>query len=162
MHLHVGAARSPNSTTLHFDNISPAHLSDSSFTFASTPGPTDIRADLEANCAAGNLSAPYNAALQLIFTTPPGCCPPDNNTTLLQARWTVGWGEVQRVHEGCLPHLPRSARTQFNEDLAYFMLIRGPWAWIGYSWEWCAPHYDMPAGLFVDYGDPVDTCSEVR
>ncbi len=36
--------------------------------------------------------------------------------------------------------------------------VRGPWAWIGYDWDFCAPMHDMPPELFLDYGDPVGTC----
>ena len=72
-----------------------------------------------------------------------------------------------------------------TQDLATFLLTRGPFAWIGYQWVgcvFCSPEihvppapkglcdpaaattgvYERPPGLDVDYGTPVDaTCSEV-
>lgn len=103
-----------------------------SFSFVSTPGPANIAGVLRSACSAGNTSSLYNAPLMHILTTPPECCPPNGNTTLLQ----------------------------FDQDVAFFMLVRGPTAWIGYGWEWCAETYEMPPALFLDYGDPLGTCSE--
>lgn len=101
------------------------------FTNVGTPGPADIRASLEQLCAQGSGGAQYNAAALYLLTTPRECCPPDRNTTL----------------------------TQFAEDLAWFQLVRGPWSYIGYGWEWCALG-DAPPALSLDYGDPIGTCAE--
>jgi hypothetical protein len=102
------------------------------FTFVSTPGPGEAAATIRALCAEGTGGAQYNAAAQYLLTTPAECCPPDRNTTLLQ----------------------------FEQDLAFFQLVRGPWSFVGYGWEWCATDYQMPPGLFLDYGDPLGTCAE--
>jgi hypothetical protein len=68
-------------------------------------------------------------------------------------------------------------------DLASFLLVRGPWAWLGYNWAYCgcggAPGpgpqpglgarfpwrmdcggYPRPASLDVDYGEPTGLCAE--
>jgi hypothetical protein len=105
-----------------------------SFTIVGTPGPDSIASNLATLCAAGNSSSLWSVALFHQLTIPSNCCPPPpvRNTTLLQ----------------------------FSEDLAYFMLVRGPWAWIGYSWDFCAAHHTMPPELFLDYGDPVNTCEQ--
>jgi len=42
----------------------------------------------------------------------------------------------------------------FEHDLATFLLIRGPFAWMGYAWVGCAVTYDFPAALHLDYGQP--------
>ena len=63
------------------------------------------------------------------------------------------------------------APVQFAQDLATFLLIRGPFAWMGTNWLGCsagaAPPgaaggaYVRPPGLNVDYGVPVDAaCAE--
>jgi hypothetical protein len=65
----------------------------------------------------------------------------------------------------------RSELPYFKQDLASFLLIRGPYAWLGYSWVGCNGEgaqaqrnpigYQFPAELGEDYGEPVDaTCSE--
>jgi len=48
----------------------------------------------------------------------------------------------------------------FNEDLATFLLVRGPFAWLGYGWVGCGVPYDFPDALKADYGVPQGTCSE--
>jgi len=101
-----------------------------SFTFISTPGADGIANTLQSACAAGINSNYYTSPLYHTFTTQPTCCPPNRNTTLLQ----------------------------FEEDLAFFLLVRGPFAWIGYNWDFCSPQHIMPPALFMDYGIPLNTC----
>jgi hypothetical protein len=48
----------------------------------------------------------------------------------------------------------------FSEDLASFLLIRGPYAWLGYGWVGCDVNYEFPAPLTFDYGVPQGICSE--
>ncbi len=48
----------------------------------------------------------------------------------------------------------------FNQDLATFLLIRGPYAWLGYGWVSCNIEYEFPDALKVDYGTPLGTCAE--
>jgi hypothetical protein len=102
-----------------------------SFHFLSTPSAAHIYSDLLSNCQQGEHSPLYTAPLMHILTTPPACCPATRNTTLLQ----------------------------FEQDLAYFMLVRGPWAWIGYNYEFCAERYTMPRALADDYGAALGTCA---
>jgi len=57
-----------------------------------------------------------------------------------------------------------------KEDLATFLLVRGDYAWLGYSWVGCANGAEPPGGggnqyvypqeFKVDYGTPVGQCSE--
>ena len=52
-----------------------------------------------------------------------------------------------------------------KQDAASFLLVRGPYAWLGFSWMGCnteqVHQYQRPGVLDVDYGTPTDTyCSE--
>lgn len=64
----------------------------------------------------------------------------------------------------------------FTQDLATFLLLRGPYAWLGYSWLGCssggeppgggAPPahgpFARPPGMDADYGEPLEVgCREV-
>ena len=61
----------------------------------------------------------------------------------------------------------------FNLDLATFLLVRGPYAWLGYSWDGCVgsvgpgpgasmPYvkYGLPKTVQADYGEPTSRCEE--
>jgi hypothetical protein len=50
-----------------------------------------------------------------------------------------------------------------DEDLAAFLLSRGPYAFFGYGWTGCidsAHPFTRPPSLDVDYGEPTNFCSE--
>ena len=51
--------------------------------------------------------------------------------------------------------------VDLHEDLANFLLIRGPYAWFGFGWRGCghALPYDR-ALLDADYGEPTGLCAE--
>ena len=85
-----------------------------------------------------------------------------------------------QLRQLCGPHSPSQASAlllQFTrnnhttpwplpypqQDLAAFLLARGPHALLGYAWAGCkAPStYQRPAGLDVDYGQPLNFCTEV-
>jgi hypothetical protein len=41
-------------------------------------------------------------------------------------------------------------------DLAFFLLIRGPYAWIGFNWIGCDyEHWALPPQLRIEYGEPL-------
>jgi len=42
----------------------------------------------------------------------------------------------------------------FSQDLATFLLVRGPYAYLGYAWVGCDVQYDFPEALSLDYGVP--------
>ena len=51
----------------------------------------------------------------------------------------------------------------FPQDLATFLLIRGPYAYLGYAWVGCDVQYDYrDTALNADYGEPVagQQCAE--
>lgn len=50
---------------------------------------------------------------------------------------------------------------QLKQDLANFLLIRGPFAWLGHGWKGCSKNYPFPPEFNLDYGEPVDkVCKE--
>jgi hypothetical protein len=86
-------------------------------------------------------------------------CRPDSP---LQSK-SLFYGYTDYQHnKGVLPY--------FIQDLAAFLLIRGPYAWLGYSWMGCNndPNdrstaeiaYHFPSALGIDYGEPLETCRE--
>ena len=48
----------------------------------------------------------------------------------------------------------------FEQDLAGFLLTRGPAAWLGHGWLDCSRNYSYPPALSADYGEPTGFCSE--
>jgi hypothetical protein len=54
------------------------------------------------------------------------------------------------------------ALPAFENDLAGFLLVRGPHAWLGFGWIGCNKEYDPRATGFagVDYGEPNGVCAE--
>ena len=69
------------------------------------------------------------------------------------------------------PEKPGRA-PHWKEDLATFLLIRGPFAWIGHGFSTCSlgdepvggvgQLYERPVALNVDYGTPLGLCSETQ
>ena len=50
--------------------------------------------------------------------------------------------------------------TEWQQDLANFLLIRGPFAWLGHGWLGCSKTYQYPDMLNWDYGVPTGLCRE--
>ena len=46
------------------------------------------------------------------------------------------------------------------QDIANFLLSRGPYALIGHGWLGCSRTYEVPDQLNWDYGEPTGLCSE--
>ena len=46
------------------------------------------------------------------------------------------------------------------KDLANFLLIRGPYAYLGNGWSGCSNYYPFPDEFNVDYGVPSGLCKE--
>jgi len=51
--------------------------------------------------------------------------------------------------------------TEFESDLANFLLVRGPYAALGHGWLGCSRQYEFPEALNADYGKPLELCKEV-
>ena len=52
-----------------------------------------------------------------------------------------------------------------TQDLAAFLITRGPFAWFGYGWTGCADSkhpFTRPAALDADYGTPQGFCKETK
>ena len=66
---------------------------------------------------------------------------------------------------GC-NHAPSLKVLDFDADLANFLLVRGPHAWLGHGWLGCSQDYSAAttgangAALNADYGEPSALCAE--
>jgi len=49
---------------------------------------------------------------------------------------------------------------ELKEDLANFLLVRGPYAYLGHGWLGCSKEYVFPEELNMDYGEPTGICKE--
>ena len=59
----------------------------------------------------------------------------------------------------CSPAEP-NVLADLEQDLASFLLTRGPYAWIGHGWLGCSRLYSHPPELSMDYGEPTGLCAE--
>ena len=50
--------------------------------------------------------------------------------------------------------------VEFEQDLANFLLVRGPHSYLGHGWLGCSRDYAYPAALNADYGTPNGLCAE--
>lgn len=51
--------------------------------------------------------------------------------------------------------------TEADQDIANFLLVRGPYAYLGSGWSGCGiKSFDYPTGLSLDYGEPLGVCVE--
>ncbi len=50
--------------------------------------------------------------------------------------------------------------TSPEQDIANFLLVRGPFAWLGHGWLGCSRDYEVPALLDADFGEPLGLCAE--
>lgn len=50
--------------------------------------------------------------------------------------------------------------TQPQHDIANFLLIRGPHAFLGHGWLGCSREYQTPDELNWDFGTPMELCHE--
>ena len=47
-----------------------------------------------------------------------------------------------------------------EQDIANFLLIRGPYAFLGHGWLGCSRTYKVPKQINWDFGKPVGLCKE--
>jgi hypothetical protein len=50
--------------------------------------------------------------------------------------------------------------TMVDEDVANFLLVRGPYAYIGTGWSGCGKVFEYPAQFNTDVGDALGRCAE--
>jgi hypothetical protein len=50
--------------------------------------------------------------------------------------------------------------TEVDTDVANFLLVRGPFAYLGNGWSGCAFVAERPPQLDLDYGDALGVCAE--
>ena len=61
-----------------------------------------------------------------------------------------GGGEGDTVD----PFASQAPSADFEQDLANFLLTRGPYAWLGWGWKGCSQQYYFPPEFNLDYGEP--------
>jgi hypothetical protein len=66
-------------------------------------------------------------------------------------------------HPAPTPVSPTPAPLQRLVGLAIFLAARGPYAWVGHSWEGtCNSPSPFPEELDTDYGEPLGLCRETE
>jgi hypothetical protein len=50
--------------------------------------------------------------------------------------------------------------TDVEQDLANFLLVRGPYGWLGHGWKGCSRQYEFPKEFNQDVGEPLGICKE--
>eukprot|EP01084_Bolivina_argentea_P045668 84065_1 len=55
-------------------------------------------------------------------------------------------------------------QIEFEIDLAFFLLVRGDYGWLGYNWNGCHSTwvYQWNEMLDNDYGEPIEPFTEVQ
>ena len=49
---------------------------------------------------------------------------------------------------------PSARNPNLIQDLANFLLTRGPYSWLGWGWKGCSQNYYFPPEFNADYGEP--------
>lgn len=55
---------------------------------------------------------------------------------------------------------PETRNDNLMQDLAAFLLIRGPYSWLGWGWKGPSRSYYFPPEFHADYGVPSGLCHE--
>ena len=50
--------------------------------------------------------------------------------------------------------------TMVDEDIANFLLVRGPYAYLGTGWSGCNKRFERPPEFDIDVGEPLGFCAE--
>ena len=92
-----------------------------------------------------------------LFTTPPQAQCAASLRQLCAAGAASTYYNATTMHSLSGDHatLPNLA-----QDLAAFLLLRGPYAFLGFGWSGCGNKVSFPAELGLDYGEPQGFCSE--
>ena len=79
-------------------------------------------------------------------------CGPDAPFLNASNALVFGFTRINHTHPFPMP--------AFEQDLATFLLTRGPYAWLGSGWIGCDREYPYPPELAADYGEPAGVCRE--
>eukprot|EP01052_Picozoa_sp_SAG31_P009045 SAG31_NODE_467_length_15267_cov_13.792919_21_plen_264_part_00 len=82
-------------------------------------------------------------------------CRPTSMQQLGALRYTVEMNKTCSDNnlDGCVV-------IDLHQHLASFLLMRGPWAWLGYAWVGCSRPYARPKEFDADVGEPIGFCTE--
>ena len=86
-------------------------------------------------------------------------CAPKNAMNWWIPNCTIGdYTKKDPPYPGC----PTPTGGPIEAELAGFLLIRGPYAWFGTSWQGCSHEYPFPPLLNSDFGEPQGVCAETK
>jgi len=73
------------------------------------------------------------------------------------AAWFRGTGASLREYAYVHQYYNATQRPMpaVQQDIAAFLVLRGPYGWIGTGWIGCVESYEFPAALELDYGVPL-------
>ena len=92
-----------------------------------------------------------------LFSTPPAA----TCAGVLRAQCAAGEGST--YYNATTMHAltgDHATLPNLAQDLATFLLLRGPYAFLGFGWSGCGVSYAFPPQLKLDYGEPSNLCSE--
>ena len=94
-----------------------------------------------------------------LFSTPPASTCSETLRVLCQSGAASSYYNATTMHALTGDHatLPNLA-----QDLAIFLLLRGPYAFLGFGWSGCGVTYTFPEEMRLDYGVPVGLCVETE
>ena len=80
------------------------------------------------------------------------------NTSSAKGAMNAKYAVIHTFSPGC--HGSTSDIVDPYTDIAAFLLVRGPHAWLGHGWSGCSKQYEYPKELDGDYGEPLGLCTE--
>ena len=81
------------------------------------------------------------------------------NTSSPKGAMNAKYAVIHTFSPGC--HGSVSDIIDPYTDIAAFLLVRGPYAWLGHGWSGCgSASYEYPTELDGDYGEPLGLCRE--
>ena len=86
-------------------------------------------------------------------------CRPSNESVIHK----LAWQYIFTKFNSAQPLMAGGQLPFLEQDLARFLLLRGEYAWLGFSWQapYCGDAYARPPQLDWDFGVPVSECAEV-
>ena len=79
----------------------------------------------------------------------------DNCAATLRSLCDVNSPAQTRAMAYGLSGSPEKRNPDLLQDLVNFLLIRGPYSWLGWGWNGCSREYYFPPEFNVDYGQPI-------
>ena len=103
-----------------------------------------------------------NNALFYGFSGMTGCSPDSSSLSTRRMASTAGEQQQQQQSTQSTQSSLVDPIIDKIQHLASFLLIRGPYAWLGWAWLGCGNFPYRPPEMDVDYGTPLGTCYPVE